>query len=150
MRCLRRSDASTLGGVRRTSPSWSQGVLSAACIVVTLAGSTVAEAYQIFLKASAITTLLPFCYMFLGLATLDGVRPWQRAAGVVGLIVSAIGALAAFVPTEDVENVAIFELKLVTGALGPMAVGLWLYLRSRRLAGTASPGAVVGVQSAGD
>jgi amino acid transporter len=142
----------------RVHPRWGsphvalvvQGALSAACIVITLAGSTVAEAYQIFLKASAITTLLPFCYMFLGLAKLDDVRPWQRAAGVVGLVVSAIGALAAFVPTQDVENVAVFELKLVAGALGPMAIGLWLYLRSRRLAGAGVAVAEAGIGSASD
>jgi amino acid transporter len=126
----------------RVHPRWGsphvalmvQGVLSATLIVVTLAGSTVAEAYQIFLKASAITTLLPFCYMFLGLARLEGARVWQRVAGTVGLVVSAVGGLAAFVPTPDVEDVVVFELKLVTGALGPMAVGLWLFVRSRRAA----------------
>jgi amino acid transporter len=124
----------------RVHPRWGsphvaltvQGVLSAACIVVTLAGSTVAEAYQIFLKASAVTTLVPFCYMFLGLARLGDVRWWQQAAGVMGFVVSGAGALAAFVPTSDVGNVVVFELKLVAGALGPMAVGLWLFARSRR------------------
>ena len=81
----------------RVHPRWGsphvalvvQGVLSAACFVVTLAGSTVAEAYQIFLKASAITTLLPFCYMFLGLATARRRAAVAAAAGVVGLVVSA-------------------------------------------------------------
>lgn len=124
----------------RVHPRWGsphvalsvQGVLSALCVVVTLAGSTVAEAYQIFLKSSAVTTLVPFCYMFLALARLDGVAWWQRTAGIVGFLVSGAGAALAFVPTGDVGDVWVFELKLIAGAIGPLAVGLWLYRRSRR------------------
>ena len=126
----------------RVHPRWGsphvaltvQGALSACCIVVTLAGSTVAEAYQMFLKSSAVTTLVPFCYMFLGLARLDGVAWWQRAAGWLGFLVSAAGAFAAFIPSGEVESVVAFELKLIAGALGPLAVGVWLYARSRRAA----------------
>lgn len=130
----------------RVHPRWGsphvalvvQGLLSALCVVVTLAGSTVAEAYQVFLKASAVTTLVPFCYMFLALVRLDAAAWWQRASGVVGLVVSAAGAVLAFVPTADVDNVWVFELKLVAGALGPLAVGLWLFARSRRAADRAA------------
>lgn len=126
----------------RVHPRWGsphvalmvQGALSAACVAVTLTGSTVAEAYQVFLKSSAITTLVPFCYMFLALARLEDTAWWQRAAGAVGFVVSAAGAALAFVPTGDVGNVWVFELKLVAGALGPLAIGLWLYARSRRAA----------------
>lgn len=129
----------------RVHPRWGsphialmvQGVLSALCVVITLAGSTVAEAYQVFLKSSAVTTLVPFCYMFLALVRLEGVAWWQRAAGVVGFVVSIAGAVLAFVPTADVDNVWVFELKLVAGALGPLAVGMWLYARSRRKAAAA-------------
>jgi amino acid transporter len=124
----------------RVHPRWGsphvaltvQGSLSALFIVVTLGGSTVAEAYQIFLKSSAVTTLVPFCYMFLGLARLDNVTGGQRLAGWVGFAVSAFGALAAFIPPGDVTSVVVFEVKLVAGALGPLAIGLWLFARSRR------------------
>jgi amino acid transporter len=127
----------------RVHPRWgsphvalmAQGALSAFCIIVTLAGSTVAEAYQIFLKSSAITTLVPFCYMFLALARLPGVAWWQRVAGVTGFCVSAAGAVLAFVPPGDVTHVLVFQVKLVAGALGPLAVGLWLYARSLRSRG---------------
>lgn len=130
----------------RVHPRWGsphvallvQGALSAFCVVVTLAGSTVAEAYQVFLKSSAVTTLVPFCYMFLALARLPDVAWWQRAAGVVGFVVSAAGAALAFVPTAEVDNVLVFELKLVAGAVVPLAVGLWLYARSRRRAAAAA------------
>jgi amino acid transporter len=109
-----------------------QGVLSALFITVTLAGSTVAEAYQIFLKSSVVTTLVPFCYMFRGLWRLRDVPAWKRAAGAVGFAVSAVGALAAFWPTADVDSVVAFEIKLAIGALLPVAIGLALYARATR------------------
>jgi amino acid transporter len=124
----------------RVHPRWgspyvalvTQGVLSALFIVVTLAGSTVAEAYQIFLKSSVVTTLVPFCYMFLGLMRLRDVGAWRRTAGAVGFLVSAVGALAAFWPTGDVGSVLMFEIKLAIGALLPIAIGLALHARARR------------------
>ena len=127
----------------RVHPRWGsphvalvvQALLSAAFIVVTLAGSTVAEAYQIFLKSSAITSLVPFCYMFLVLARLDAVRWWQRLAGVVGFLVAGSGAAVAFVPPPGVGSVALFEVKLLAGALGPLAIGLWLFARARGRSG---------------
>jgi amino acid transporter len=126
----------------RVHPRWgspwvalvTQGALSALFIAVTLAGSSVSEAYQIFLKSSVVTTLVPFCYMFLGLMRLRDVGPWRRAAGAVGFAVSAVGALAAFWPTDDVGSVVVFEAKLVLGALLPVAIGLVLYARARRQA----------------
>jgi len=126
----------------RVHPRWgspyvalvTQGVLSSVFIAVTLAGSTVAEAYQIFLKSSVVTTLVPFCYMFLGLMRLRDVSAWKRAAGAVGFVVSAIGALAAFWPIGDVGSVLLFEIKLAIGALLPIAVGLALHARARRRA----------------
>jgi amino acid transporter len=126
----------------RVHPRWgspwvalvTQGALSALFITVTLAGSSVAEAYQIFLKSSVVTTLVPFCYMFLGLMRLRDVGAWRRAAGAAGFAVSAVGAAAAFWPTEDVGSVVVFEAKLVLGALLPVAIGLALYARSKRQA----------------
>jgi amino acid transporter len=129
----------------RVHPRWGsphvallvQAGLTAACIGVVLAGSTVLEAYQIFLKSSAVTSLVPFCYMFLVLARLDDVRWWQRVAGVAGFCVAGMGALVAFVPPNGVQQVALFEAKLVAGVLGPISLGLWLYRKGRHAAAQA-------------
>jgi amino acid transporter len=124
----------------RVHPRWgspyvalfTQGALTVAFIAVTMWGSSVREAYQVLLKSSVVTTLIPFSYMFLGLIRLDGVPAWKRAAGAVGLLVSIVGMIAAFVPASDVTNVAWYEVKLLGGSLLPLAVGLVFFLRARR------------------
>jgi succinate-acetate transporter protein len=111
-----------------------QGALTLGFIALTMWGSTVREAYQVLLRSSVVTTLIPFSYMFLALVFLDGVPAWKRAAGVVGLLVSIAGMIAAFVPANDVSNVAWYEVKLLAGSVLPLAVGLAFFLRARRRA----------------
>ena len=107
-----------------------QGALTIGFIAVTMWGSSVREGYQVLLKSSVITTLIPFGYMFLGLIRLDGEPAWKRAAGVVGLLVSVAGMIAAFVPGSDVTSVARYEVKLLVGSVLPLAVGLAFYVQS--------------------
>jgi hypothetical protein len=95
-------------------------------------GSTVKEAYQVLLRSSVITTLIPFSYMFLGLIRLTDEPVWKRLAGVVGLLVSIGGMLAAFVPGDDVVNVVGYEVKLLSGSLLPLAVGAAFFVRAQR------------------
>ncbi len=126
----------------RVHPRWhspyvallSSGILSAAFLGLSFAGSTVAEAYQVLLKAGLVIQLVPFLYLFAGLTRLEGVGGTTRAAGVVGCAASALGIVSAFIPTADVTNVWIFELKMVVGSLAPIAIGLWLYAHSTRAA----------------
>jgi len=113
---------------------FTQGALTIAFIAVTMWGSTVREGYQVLLRSSVVTTLIPFSYMFLALVFLDGVPAWKRAAGVVGLLVSVTGMIAAFVPGGDVANVMSYEVKLLAGSVLPLAVGLAFFARARRLA----------------
>jgi amino acid transporter len=126
----------------RVHPRWgspyvallTQGALTLGFIALTMWGSSVREAYQLLLRSSVVTTLIPFSYMFLALAFLDGVPAWKRSAGVVGLLVSVTGMIAAFVPDDDVANVMSYEVKLLAGSLLPLAVGFAFYLRARRRA----------------
>jgi amino acid transporter len=108
-------------------------VLSAALTALSLAGSTVAEAYQVLLRATVVINLVPFVYMFLALMTLERARLFERVAGAVGATVTVLGMLAAFVPGADVASVAVFELKMAAGVGLPMAIGLWLYGRALRV-----------------
>lgn len=106
--------------------------VAAGCFtVMSLIGSTVAEAYQVLLKAAVVIQLIPFLYLFLALARMAGVGAWSRAAGFLGLATTAFGIVAAFLPSEDVASVAIFELKMAIGVLGPAAIGWSLFRRSR-------------------
>jgi glutamate:GABA antiporter len=107
-------------------------LLTAAFTTFSLVGSTVAEAYQVLLKAAVVIQLIPFVYLFLALARTRDVSAVARAAGVVGLVTTAVGFIAAFLPTADVTNVAVFELKMAIGVLGPTGVGWLLFNRARR------------------
>jgi amino acid transporter len=109
-----------------------QGLLTLLFIAATMWGATVREAYQVLLKSSVITTLVPFGYMFLGAARLRDEPLWKRAACGVGLAVSGAGIVSAFVPGGDVTSVASYEVKLLIGSILPLAVGLAFYARERR------------------
>ncbi len=122
----------------RVHPKWGSphialmvcAALAALFTLMSFVGSSVAEAYQVLLKAAVVIQLAPFCYLFLALMRLSGVGAAVRAAGVIGLVTTAIGIVAAFLPTADVASVAIFELKMVVGVVGPIAIGWWLFRRS--------------------
>jgi len=107
-------------------------VVSAVLMAVSLVGSTVGEAYEFLLKAGVVIQLIPFVYLFLGLARLSDVSAGARAAGVVGLATTLVGIGLAFLPGAEVEHLLVFEIKLVVGVVGPTAIGWWLFQRSVR------------------
>jgi len=124
----------------RVHPRWGSphvalitcAVLAAAFTAFSLAGSNVAEAYQVLLKAAVVIQLIPFMYLFLALVKTTGVSAGARAAGVVGLCTTAVGLCAAFLPTADVTSVPLFETKMIAGVVGPTALGWFLFKRARR------------------
>jgi amino acid transporter len=106
-------------------------VISAALTALSLAGSTVADAYQVLLRAAVVINLVPFVYTFLALVTLETATPWQKGAGVLGTVVTVAGIVAVFLPTGEVGDVWVFELKMAAGVGIPIAAGLWLFWRAR-------------------
>ena len=118
-------------GIRRTWRSRLAQLLAALFTGFSLVGSSVAEAYQVLLKAAVVIQLVPFVYLFLGLTRLDRVSAAARAAGAIGLLTTVIGLAAAFLPTSDVTSVAVFETKMAVGVIGPLLVGWLLFRRSR-------------------
>jgi amino acid transporter len=126
----------------RVHPRWGSphvalitcAVLSASLTAVSLMGSTVAEAYQVLLRATVVINLVPFVYTFVALVTLDTARLFERVAGAVGAVVTVFGMLAAFLPGDEVASVAVFELKMAAGVGVPIAIGLWLHGRARATA----------------
>jgi amino acid transporter len=107
-------------------------VLAGIFTVLSLVGSSVAEAYQVLLKAAVIIQLIPFIYLFLAVTRVDGASAGARAAGFVGLATTIFGLGAAFLPTSDVTSVVLFETKLIVGVVGPTALGWFLFRRARR------------------
>ena len=124
----------------RTHPRWQSphvalitcASLTALFTAFSLAGSSVAEAYQVLLKSAVVIQLVPFVYLFLALAKTAHVGRAGRTAGVVGLATTVVSLVAAFLPTADVTSVAVFESKLVAGVVGPTALGWFLFERSAR------------------
>jgi amino acid transporter len=124
----------------RVHPKWQSpyvalgtcAVLTALLTMVSLTGSSVAEAYQVLLKSAVIIQLIPFVYLFLGLIRTPDIARAARAAGSIGLTATLVSLVAAFLPTADVTSVAVFELKLIAGVVVPTAIGWILFKRSRR------------------
>jgi amino acid transporter len=123
----------------RVHPKWhSPHIALITCAILcgvftslSLLGSSVAEAYQVLLKAAVVIQLIPFIYLFLALIKTTGVSIAARAAGLVGLLTTIVGLFAAFLPTADVSSVWVFEIKLVAGVVGPTALGWFLFWRAR-------------------
>jgi amino acid transporter len=107
-------------------------VLAGVFTALSLAGSSVAEAYQVLLKASVVIQLIPFMYLFLALVKTAGATAGSRAAGVIGLATTVVSLGAAFLPTEDVASVALFETKMLVAVIGPTALGWFLFRRAQR------------------
>jgi len=107
-------------------------LLAGGFTALSLVGSSVAEAYQVLLKAAVVIQLIPFTYLFLALARASGVSALARGAGLLGLATTLFGLGAAFLPTSDVTSVPLFETKLVIGVAGPTALGWYLFKRSKR------------------
>ena len=107
-------------------------VLAALFTVFSMVGSSVAEAYQVLLRAAVVIQLIPFIYLFLALIKAEDVNAGARVAGVVGLATTAFGLGAAFLPGADVTSVALFETKMIVGVVGPTAVGWFLFKRAQR------------------
>ena len=97
--------------------------LTALLTIVSLMGSSVAEAYQVLLKSAVIIQLIPFVYLFLALIRTQDVAAAARAAGFVGLSATVVSLVAAFLPTGDVTGVVLFELKLIVGVAVPTSIG---------------------------
>jgi glutamate:GABA antiporter len=124
----------------RVHPTWGSphvaliacGVLAAGFTVFSLAGSTVAEAYQVLLKAAVVIQLLPFLYLFAALARLRDQGWSTRAAAVVGFGTTSFGVVAAFVPPSEATSAMVFEFKMALGVLIPLAAGLYFYRRGRQ------------------
>jgi len=124
----------------RLHPRWgSPHVALVTCAVLagfftacSLAGSSVAEAYQVLLKSAVVIQLIPFMYLFLALVKTAGVSAASRAAGMLGFVTTLIGLGAAFLPTADVASVTMFEVKMVAGVAGPTALGWFLFKRAGR------------------
>jgi amino acid transporter len=116
----------------RIHPKWNTphisiitlGVLASVLLVVMQFGDTMRAAYQTLVSLMVIGGFLPYLYVF-GSAWKAG-KTWSASSGT-GMTLLAIAC--SVVPTREIHNVWLFELKLAAGTLAVVA-SAWLIYRT--------------------
>jgi amino acid transporter len=106
------------------------GALASALLIAMQLGDTIREAYQTLVSLMVIAGFLPYMYMF-GSAWLAG----KRLSALSGWATTLLAIVCAVVPSADIHNVWLFELKLAAGTTAVIA-SAWFVYRSRAGAGT--------------
>jgi glutamate:GABA antiporter len=121
-------------------------VLCSCLIAMSFIGqSSIREAYVTLLQMAVVLQMIAYFYVYASLARVafgaaagkGRYKPWQiRFAAVSGLAATALGAVVAFVPSEQVDSIWRFEMKMFVSCavfLAAAAVLFWYYSR-RKLA----------------
>jgi len=125
-------------------------VLCSCLIAMSFAGeSSVREAYVTLLQMAVVLQMIAYFYVYASLARVafgrqgEGrYKPWQiRFAAISGLTATAVGIVVAFVPSQQVDSVWRFEIKmfLSCGVFLAAAAGLFRYYSRRRVESVALP-----------
>jgi amino acid transporter len=96
------------------------GGLASVLLIASQFGDTLRGAYQTLVSLMVIAGFLPYVYMF-GSAWKTG----NRFSALSGWSITLLAIFASLVPTAEVHNVWLFELKLAAGTLG-VVVSAWL------------------------
>jgi glutamate:GABA antiporter len=138
----------------RVHPRWKtpyvailvQAALATVFLLVSVLGkgTTVERAYLVILDTQLLIYFIPYVYLFISFLLLrrvdapsDAVRVpggaiGARAVGASGLVVTVLAMAIAMVPPGGESDPLLFELKVVGGALGFVALGGVVYWRGRR------------------
>jgi amino acid transporter len=109
-------------------PSWGTpyvsilafAIVTSLLLVVTQIGDSMRAAYQAILSLMVISGFLPYIYVF-----LSAWKCGRRISAICGLGITALAVVSSVVPTPDITNVALFEVKILGGTV--LIVGLaWL------------------------
>ncbi len=124
-----------------------QALLSALLLIVSNLGQGVAAAYEILINATIIVYFIPFVYMYAAVIKLayradrnartdtvliPGGRAGAWIAGLLGLSVTVLSIVLAFIPSSDVNDKVLYVIEIVIGTAAAMGIGLFLYLRGAR------------------
>jgi amino acid transporter len=117
-----------------------QGVVASLLLVASVAGSTVSEAYAALRSVTQVTYFVPFLYLFASYirltdATVESPRR-VRIAGSLGFLTTLAGLVAAVLPPAEVDNLLLFELKVVGGSAALLLAGAPFYMSARRTPAT--------------
>jgi glutamate:GABA antiporter len=119
----------------RIHPRWATPHISiltlggvASFLLITMQfGDTMRAAYQTLVSLMLIGGFLPFFYIF-GSAWKAG----RRISAICGLAITVLALLCSLAPTEQINNVWLFEGKLALGTAAMVASAWLVYRRHRR------------------
>jgi glutamate:GABA antiporter len=121
-----------------------QAIISLVILLITQLNETADNAYYILVDATNILYFIPFVYVYLAVIRLaykenresnkdamliPGGKFGVWLAGTVALAVTLVAIALSFVPAAGETRKWLFEIKLVGGTLGGIAIGLILYYR---------------------
>jgi amino acid transporter len=96
-------------------------------LLLSVAGSSVRQAYYELTSLSAILTYIPFIYIF-----GSYIRAGGRIMGALGLLTTLASLAFSFLPTDEVTNVWMYEIKIIAVTAGLIGLGLALYVSARK------------------
>lgn len=124
-----------------------QAGISALILLASQVNETMSNAYQIVVSAATILYFIPFLYMYAAAIRLAGRKdrrenqhavliPGGKAgvwlAGGLGFATTVMGIVFSVIPPGETTDKLLFEMKLLGGTIGAVAIGLILYYRGAR------------------
>ena len=120
-----------------------QALLLTLLLLMSVAGSTVQEAFLVLLDMSIMLYFIPFLYLFPAFARIMTKSPpgeglfdffargrfWVYLVTVAGFITTLISTIVSAVPTGEIEDPRLFVVKVVGGAALLILIGLGVYAR---------------------
>jgi glutamate:GABA antiporter len=136
----------------RIHPKWKtpwiamlvQAGISLAILLITQLNTTADNAYYLLVDATNILYFIPFVYIYAAVIRLAyvGNREGNKdavlipggkfgvwLAGLLAMTVVVAAIALSFVPSASEANKLLFEVKLIGGTIGGIAIGLILYYR---------------------
>jgi amino acid transporter len=124
-----------------------QAGLSAVVLLLSQFKATERTAYSVLVSAAIVLYFIPFIYMYAAVIKLawSEDRNKNKAAvlipggkcgvcvcGILGLLAVVASIFFSLIPSGEETNKVLFEVKVIGGTLGTLAVGLILYYRGAR------------------
>jgi amino acid transporter len=103
------------------------GGVASFLLVVTQLGDTLRAAYQTLVSLMVLVGFLPFIYIF-----ASAWKAGTRLSALSGWGVTVLAVVCSVVPTEQVTNIFLFEVKIAIGTIAVIATGWLVYRQSNR------------------
>jgi amino acid transporter len=109
------------------------GIVSTVLLIASQLGDTMLAGYDTLVSLMVIAGFLPYFYIF-----LSAWKAGKLISAFSGGIVTAIAIACAVVPTSDIHNIWLFELKIILGTAAIIASAWLVYARAQKTAASAT------------